>query len=1279
MNNPEIKNPIVFDHRKGALQMLLCDKSERFVLNSLEILDYKQFVYRSLKSSGFEIIVFIDLMDSKNISKCQVVTYDKKSYCVFNYPELYKLHKKDEDDRKFYDAVIKKMNAGQPQGLGNNQKQAAKKELPPEFGMFAEGDIDASAFQMMFTSRIRQFFGEGFEGIKIAIALTASIIKNEALTDTVGTQLKAIIREQVSNMWGKMLLITVDDFSQLKEFWTAVHNHVPNKYAGTRIEDIPKMARDGDPRKLTEICRAEDDELRNLLMRFKMLEPGHFNNYSHDKFDMLIKVVKKYAENIVESSQRSIIPLIADMFEYGREAFLGEIHELMSKNQAAVSDSLTTQSQSETKAALDIKRLPRIISYKEIMENELNQEQLKRQKLAEINSEEIAAAIKSQIIGQDDNIDAVCAVAIRHIRNTDPSKPATMLILGTTGVGKSETFKLLSEELKKYGIDIGDLIEVPLSEYTDKADVNKLKGSPPGYRDSGEPTILDKLHGSEYNLVVFNEMEKAHEDVWKYLMEMIDRGIYVSQHHKGEIVCKKTVFAFTSNLIIDEKQYHTIPESAKRNDFLARSIIDEMTQNNIPTSLSEPYLGRMKFRRLYNSIQFMSAEEQLRIVVNSVKVCFSRYHINVMSVEPNLIVELYEPLMKNIRSGIRGVIDFAEQLLGKAIDKYADEFYKKDVMISGTLESPLVKEAFENDLEQCMSRASDSIKMMPSQRPQIDRDKITFELKKRIIGQDKNITAVCSAVFRHINNPMPKKPLTMLILGTTGVGKTESFHILSGELSKQGINIGNLIEVPLNEYINETDVNRLKGSPPGYVGYGEPTNLDKLRDSEYNLVLFNEMEKAHSAVWQYLMELIDQGVYVSQKYGRIECKKAVFAFTSNLIIDERQYHMTPDLERNEFLARNIIMEMTRSGVPKSLSEPFVGRIKFRRIYNSIPFMSAEEKLRLTVNAIKACVSEHQMNVISIEPSLVAELYVPLINNVKTGVRGMIHFAEQLLGNEIDKCADDFYEKNVRLSGTLSNPLIEEAFDHDLIQCLEVAKGLIDETTEPNQPEKPFEPLNSGELSQLYAKQEPVSFYDAIQSFYERLEGALLYIEADLVSDGKGYGSGFLISPDGYAITCNHVIDKANKTRARVKIKGRPGGDISWHDVEIIKTVPGMDLALIKLEGKNFPYMKVSGIHDEITLGQEVVIMGYPFGERTQSAYTAFEGKIASVGQSDQYGERCFIGGEAKRGNSGGPVILKETGVVSGVLLGSITEGDERLREEINYMRPAKYFWELFTK
>ncbi len=255
-------------------------------------------------------------------------------------------------------------------------------------------------------------------------------------------------------------------------------------------------------------------------------------------------------------------------------------------------------------------------------------------------------------------------------------------------------------------------------------------------------------------------------------------------------------------------------------------------------------------------------------------------------------------------------------------------------------------------------------------------------------------------------------------------------------------------------------------------------------------------------------------------------------------------------------------------------------------------------------------------------------------------------------------------------------VIDEHFICSMVkQCYENGDSLISS----NINEEKFLELDQKHFKDLYQKNQKKNYDDDAQSFYAEQERSLLYIKA--IKKGRaGYSTGFLISPDGYALTCNHVIEEAEEIEARNRIEGRIGGRDSWHKCTVEKAIPGLDIALIKLEGDNFPYMKLAAEDRTVSRGEKVVVMGYPFGPKTEDDYTSFSGTIASSSsQKDDFGIRYYLNAEGKRGNSGGPVVSQKNGEVIGLFLGSVIEERDSLTEEINFMRPIVYFWREFTE
>ena len=155
--------------------------------------------------------------------------------------------------------------------------------------------------------------------------------------------------------------------------------------------------------------------------------------------------------------------------------------------------------------------------------------------------------LKARIIGQDKAVDAV-AKAIRRGRMglKDPKRPlGSFIFLGPTGVGKTELTKALAHEM--FG-DENAMIRIDMSEYMEKHSVSKLIGSPPGYVGYDEGgQLTEKIRRKPYSVVLFDEIEKAHPDVFNIMLQILDDGILTdSQGRKVDF--KNTVIIMTSNV-----------------------------------------------------------------------------------------------------------------------------------------------------------------------------------------------------------------------------------------------------------------------------------------------------------------------------------------------------------------------------------------------------------------------------------------------------------------------------------------------------------------------------------------------------------------------------------------------------------------------------------------------------------------------------------------------------------------------------------------------------------
>jgi ATP-dependent Clp protease ATP-binding subunit ClpC len=168
--------------------------------------------------------------------------------------------------------------------------------------------------------------------------------------------------------------------------------------------------------------------------------------------------------------------------------------------------------------------------------------QAEGQRLLEMRSE-----LKSRIIGQDEAVDKIVkAIQRNRIGLKDPNKPiGTFMFLGATGVGKTHLAKKLAELLFD---SPENLIRVDMSEYMEKFNVSRLVGAPPGYVGYEEGGLLtEKVRRRPYSVVLLDEIEKAHPDVFNILLQILDEG-HVTDSLGRKIDFKNTILIMTSNI-----------------------------------------------------------------------------------------------------------------------------------------------------------------------------------------------------------------------------------------------------------------------------------------------------------------------------------------------------------------------------------------------------------------------------------------------------------------------------------------------------------------------------------------------------------------------------------------------------------------------------------------------------------------------------------------------------------------------------------------------------------
>ena len=272
-------------------------------------------------------------------------------------------------------------------------------------------------------------------------------------------------------------------------------------------------------------------------------------------------------------------------------------------------------------------------------------------------------------------------------------------------------------------------------------------------------------------------------------------------------------------------------------------------------------------------------------------------------------------------------------------------------------EKALIKE--EVDAEDIADVVSRWTGIPVNKMVQSEKDKLLHledELHSRVVGQDEAISAIADAVRRSragLNDP--KRPIgSFIFLGTTGVGKTE----LAKALAEYLFDDENMMtRIDMSEYQEKHSVSRLVGAPPGYVGYDEGGQLtEAVRRKPYQVVLFDEIEKANPDVFNILLQVLDDGHLTDNKGRLVNFKNTIIIMTSNMgshLIREnfsKIKEKMPQEEKDEIVERtkNDVIELLK----QSIRPEFINRIDEIIMFRPLNRHEIEEIVEMQIKGVQ---------------------------------------------------------------------------------------------------------------------------------------------------------------------------------------------------------------------------------------------------------------------------------------------------------------------------------------
>ena len=294
-------------------------------------------------------------------------------------------------------------------------------------------------------------------------------------------------------------------------------------------------------------------------------------------------------------------------------------------------------------------------------------------KLAEKESEKLLKLEKKlhqRVIGQDEAVTAVAkAVRRGRVGLKDPNRPiGSFLFLGPTGVGKTELSKALAQAMFD---SENSIIRIDMSEYMEGHSVSKMIGSPPGYvgfDDGGQ--LCEKVRKNPYSVVLFDEIEKAHPDVFNILLQVLDDG-HITDAKGRKVSFKNTILIMTSNVgakrIVEPKNLGFQTEHSEEKDYekMKKNVMDEVKR-----SFKPEFINRIDEIMVFHSLNHQNMMDIVALLTdNLAKRCEAQMQIK-LSFTKNLkefLVKKYADAKMGARPLKRGLQSFVEDSLAEQI------------------------------------------------------------------------------------------------------------------------------------------------------------------------------------------------------------------------------------------------------------------------------------------------------------------------------------------------------------------------------------------------------------------------------------------------------------------------------------------------------------------------------------------------------------------------------------------------------------------------------------
>ncbi|CAI9109823.1 OLC1v1009730C2 [Oldenlandia corymbosa var. corymbosa] len=376
-------------------------------------------------------------------------------------------------------------------------------------------------------------------------------------------------------------------------------------------------------------------------------------------------------------------------------------------------------------------------------------------------------------------------------------------------------------------------------------------------------------------------------------------------------------------------------------------------------------------------------EKSIMTRIQSIKEEIDRVNLEIQQAEREYDLNLAAELKY-------GSLNSLQRQLGDT-EKELDEYMK-----SG--KSLLREEVTGDDIAEIVSKWTG---IPLSKLKQSEREKLLHleeELHKRVVGQDPAVKSVAEAIQRsRAGLSDPNRPIaSFMFMGPTGVGKTE----LAKALAAYMFNTEEaLVRIDMSEYMEKHTVSRLIGAPPGYVGYEEGGQLtETVRRRPYAVILFDEIEKAHSDVFNVFLQILDDGRVTDSQGRTVSFTNTVIIMTSNVgsqyILDTDNDNLPKELAYSTI--KNRVMEAARA----VFRPEFMNRIDEYIVFKPLDRSEINSIVRLQLQRVEKRLADRKMKIQVSDAAI--ELLGTLGYDPNYGARPVKRVIQQYVENELAK-------------------------------------------------------------------------------------------------------------------------------------------------------------------------------------------------------------------------------------------------------------------------------------